>query len=775
MEVQMTRPFTGRSGRFPTLTAFVFLILSVVARPAFADTVRGRVVDPQDRPIVHAGVLILRGQTIVAQVTTDADGRFAPVTLTPGRYDVSVVAPGLRAKVQTIDVAQDSSLDLTFKLSLAARSESVFVSATQVDSALSRTSDSVTAITRADLDAHQITTVADSLRFVPGLGVVQSGSRGAVTSLFPRGGESDYTLVLVDGIPQNSFGGGFDAAHLSTGDIERIEIVRGPQSALYGSGAIGGLVQIITKQGGPTRAQGYVDGGGYGTWESGASAAGSSGAWRWGAAIDGLSTDGDTRFRDNLGTRVTNDDYSRVNASGGVGWSDRPDRSIRVDVRGGRNEGGFPGPYGSDPLQRYGGVDTLARGTNTLGEFGASAQFGSASSLRHHANVTFAHLNGKFVDGSFTDPTVLGDPTFDRTRRATLRYQFDSNRRALGLSGGVEYTHERAENSFVTGPDFEDKLPINRNDTGFFVEARPVLGQRAFVTGGLRVERISRDALAGDGSPFGRPTDLDADVVWSVNPKISAAWYLRPAGAEPTSGFGAGWTKIRGGAGTGIKPPTTFEIGFTNNPNLKPERSRSYDLGIEQALAGAALILDLTWFSNNYDDLIVAVPTAIAGPAKYRTDNIANARARGLEFGASARFPRGVAVRGSWTWLDTEVLGVDGLPTFAPAPYKVGDQLYRRPPQQGALDVTWTAGRTLVFGTVNGHGTMTDLEPNFGSPTFDNPGYAVASIGTSFRITPMLMVTARVNNLFDRAYEEAFGYPALGRSAMIGVRVTTGR
>src|SRR4029077_7905894 len=155
-----------------------------------------------------------------------------------------------------------------------------------------------------------------------------------------------------------------------------------------------------------------------------------------------------------------------------------------------------------------------------LGEFGAAALFGSASSLRHHANVTFANLKSKFVDQSFTDPTVAGDPALDSTRRATLRYQFDFNRRALGLSGGVEYIHERGESSFVTGPDFEDKLPINRNDTGFFVEARPVFGQRTFVTAGLRVERISRDALAGDGTSFGRPTDLAADVVWSVNPKV---------------------------------------------------------------------------------------------------------------------------------------------------------------------------------------------------------------------------------------------------------------
>ena len=423
-------------------------MLSVVARPAFADTVRGRVVDPQDRPIAHAGVLILRGQTVVAEVTTDADGRFAPVTLTPGHYDVSVVAPGLRAKAQTIDVAQDSSLDLTFKLSLAARSESVFVSAAQVDSALSRTSDSVTAITRADLDAHQINTVADSLRFVPGLGVVQSGSRGALTSLFPRGGESDYTLVLVDGIPQNAFGGGFDAAHLGTG---RYRAHRGRARS-----AERALRQRRDRRhrpdhhaaGRPHARAGIVEGGGYGTWESGASAAGSSGAWRWGAAIDGLSTDGDTRFRDNLGTRVTNDDYSRVNASGGVGWSDRPDRSVRVDVRGGRNEGGFPGPYGSDPLQRYGGLDTIARGTNTLGEFGASALFGSASSLRHHANVTFANLKSKFVDQSFTDPTVAGDPALDQhaARDAPVPVRFQPPRaRAVGRRG----VHPRARRELV--------------------------------------------------------------------------------------------------------------------------------------------------------------------------------------------------------------------------------------------------------------------------------------------------------------------------------------
>src|SRR6187401_3640686 len=168
----------------------------------------------------------------------------------------------------------------------------------------------------------------------------------------------------------------------------------------------------------------------------------------------------------------------------------------------------------------------------------------------------------------------------------------------MGISGGAEFIKERADNTYVTGPDFNEKLPINRDITGLFVEARPALGNRTFITAGLRTERIARQALEGDGSSFGRPTDLEADVVWSVNPKVSAAWFLR----APGTGSGSGWTKLHGGAGTGIKPPTTFEIGFTNNPNLKPERSRSFDFGLEQGLAGGAVIADATYFYNRYDD-----------------------------------------------------------------------------------------------------------------------------------------------------------------------------
>ena len=138
------------------------------------------------------------------------------------------------------------------------------VSASQVDRPLSRLTDSVTVVEKSDFESRQTETASDALRLVPGFGVIASGGRGALTSIFPRGGESDYTHVTIDGLPLNTFGGGFDAAHLSAAGVERMEVVRGPQSALFGSGAIGGVVSLSTLHGGPDRGQVLLEGGGDG-------------------------------------------------------------------------------------------------------------------------------------------------------------------------------------------------------------------------------------------------------------------------------------------------------------------------------------------------------------------------------------------------------------------------------------------------------------------------------------------------------------------------------
>jgi outer membrane cobalamin receptor len=750
---------------FPLASIAVILVLALAAAPAFAQAVRGRVVDPETRAVASAVVLIVKGTQVVTTTRTAADGTFGPVTVAPGEYEVIVGAPGWRADPKRVTVTADGVADVEVGLAIGAVSESVVVSAAQVELPLSRATDSVTVIEQQELRTLQVETVSQAMRFVPGFGVVQQGGRGALTSLFPRGGESDYTLVVQDGIPLNAFGGGFDAAHLAAGQVERVEVVRGPQSALYGGGAIGGILQVVTRHGGPLRANALVEFGGYGTAATSIGAAGSRGAWSWGATLDWLDTDGNTSDRANLGRAVANDDYSRVAAAANVTWSDRADRRVRVDVLAGYTDRGFPGPYGSDPLGLYAGLDLVSRGTNEIRGVRASALFGSGRTFRHGLQLTFTDAPSTFDSPDFFDPAVVNTRRTD-TSRVTGRYQVDIERKRVGLSAGSEFLLEQEQNSLIRDTTSEE-IPVERQIAGFFVESRLPFDERAFLTAGLRVERIERSKLAA--GEFGRPAFDGSDVVWSANPKVSGAWFVRPAGGQQ-------WTKIRAGAGTGIKPPTAFEIAFTNNPGLKPERSRSFDAGVEQALAGSRLVADATFFANRFDDLIVTVGRRLAGASAYQSDNIANARAKGLEIGARWQGTRGLAARVAYTWLDTEVMSVDHLASpIAPAPYAVGDPLVRRPRHQASAAVTWSAARGQAFFLVNGRGAMNDLEPTFASSVYLNPGYAVVAVGGAVSLARNIEVYARVSNLFDKEYEEAFGYPALGRTALVGVRVATGR
>ena len=748
--------------------SFFFLLL-FCASLAFADALHGRVLDPQKQPVRGAKVLVLRGNVVVLTATTASDGTFGPLQLPAGEYDLDVAAPGLGGAPRHITITSGKqTIDVTLDLVVRAMTDSVVVSAAQVDQPLSRVPDSVTVVDRQDLEARQIDSVADAVRLAPGMAVVASGAPGAVTSFFPRGGNSNYTLVLVDGIPQNSFGGGFDAAHLGTAGVERVEIVHGPQSALFGGGAIGAVVQVVTRQGGPPAADASFEGGAYGTFRGTASASGSRGAWSWSGAAETLHSDGDTRCLSAIrvtttpctvaaGGKVSNDDYLRQNASGGLNWSGANGAVWRLNVRGGVNEVGAPGPYGSDPMHLYGGIDTVSRDRNHTIELGSSAVLPMGDRVTHRVQATWADLYGYFI-------SPYGN-SFDQSKRASGRYQLDfAATSSVGVSVGSEALDERADNTFVTGAGSQ-AIPITRVIWGSFGEVRDSIGGRAFINAGVRLERIQLNALQGDG--FSRPAFAN-QVVWSVNPKVALAWFLHPADAN-------GWTKLHAGAGTGIKPPTTFDIAFTNNPDLKPERNVSVDAGIEQAVLKQRVVFDATYFHNRYNDLIVTVGSSFSGASKYSSDNIANARARGLELGATWKGPQGVGARLAYTWLDTAVLGIDNAPAAAPFPFTVGQPLFRRPKNQATVDLTWANTRGDVFVSAGGRGKTLDIEPNYGSSTDINPGYVVLSSGGAVWIDRSVQLFARATNLLNRHYEEAYGFPALGRAAMIGIRVARGR
>jgi outer membrane cobalamin receptor len=729
-------------------------LLLFLAASAWAESVTGRVVDPDGRAVRGATVLLVDGATIVATTLTDASGAFAIDTPHDGPFELLTSADGLRAR--PVSVHADGNAG-EIKLEVSAVRESVVVSAAQVEVPLSTTSSSVTILTEADLASLQVRDLADALRLTPGLTMVSAGGYGAQTSAFPRGGESDYSMVIIDGVQANAFGGGLDFAHVPVMNVERVEIVRGPQSALYGSNAIGSVVRVVTKRGGPPAASALVEGGSFGTSRVGGTASQGAGPWQWGAAVDRFASDG----------VVENDDYERLSLTGGLGWSRQNGPGLRVDLSYTDDERGFPGPFGSDPGGTFSGIDTVSRGSNERWLTSVSGAVPAGTRVRLNGQLAYTGIDGTQV--SSFDPD---NPSSMTSRRTLGRGQADITLQpSLQATAGGELQFERATSTFIVAGSGE--VPVERTIGAVFGEVRWNRGSQLSVTAGLRTDWIARKDLEGDPGGFAPRPDFPDDAVTSVNPKAAVAWFVWSSGGS--------FTKLRAAAGTGIRPPDAFEIAFTDNPSLKPERSQSVEGGIDQAFAGGRATIEATAFYNNYDDLIVAVGS-FQQSSRYRTDNISNARALGLELSGAfrsrtgGRLPLDLDLRVAMTFLDTEILAVDGSGD-APPPFEPGDALLRRPARQFAAEAIVKGGRFSGFFTVGGRSRTRDVDPSFGTfgGLFDAPGYAVVNTGAAWSLARSVELFGRITNLFDREYEEALGFPALGRSGIVGLRVAAGR
>ena len=737
-------------------TLFTFLTL---ARAASAATLTGTVTDPNGRGVPAVRVIVTSAIGTVATATTGEDGAYEITRLPAGPYSVLVAIDGFQAVPRHVSVAADERVDVSLRLRVSAISESIVVTASQVDVPLSRTAASVSVVTEAELRARQIVTVADALRAIPGLSVARSGGQGALTSLFPRGGGSNYTLVLVDGMRVNAFGGGYDFAHLSAANVERIEVARGAQSAVFGSDAIGGVVSILTRRGGRPRVMGLVEGGSQGTVRTTVDAAGSTGGWTWGGGAERSASDGYTGEAAN-GETVSNDDDRLDRVTGSLGWQRTGGPEVLVTGNFGRDERGFPGPFGADPSGFYSGIDRVSRGTNDTGQIGARVVHPWTARVRQRVEANFTDLSSEFT--SPYGPSTSGSRRFDSRLQEDVAVT-----PALGASAGLEFIRERGSSTYVTGRSGQE-IPVERGVVGAFVEGRAAWRERLFVTGGVRLDHLSRHALEADPFAFQPRPAFAEQTIDSFNPKLAVNYLLTSPGESRLA------TRLRASAGTGIRPPNVFEIAFTDNPDLQPERSRSIDAGIEQQLAGGAVSVAATGFFNRYDDLIVTVGRAIGGASRYRTDNVSNSRARGLELSVDARAPIGLSIHGAYTLLDSEILSADGTAS-APAPFKVGDALIRRPRHQGSLHLTYDGRGLTMFAEVLQRSQALDLEPNFAGATSFCPGYTVLNAGGSIAVAKHLQLFVRGLNLTDREYEETLGYPATGRIGIVGVRIAQSR
>jgi len=606
--------------------------------------------------------------------------------------------------------------------------ESVVVSATRVPTPALEVASSITVITADDIAARQERTISDVLKDVPGLNVVQTGGPGGVTSVFIRGTNSNHTKVLIDGIdvsdPSNSTGA-FDFGQLLTADLERVEVLRGPQSGLYGSDAIGGVINIITRAGsGPMKLEAGLEAGSFETFNQAARLTGSQDAFHYSVNV--------THFHAGA-TPVTpldllppgearNDDYDdNLTLSTKLGYDITPNFDLGLvarytDIHLHTTGEDYPPPD-------YTGVPAAEQTTAAT-------------------NESFARLtaHGVCFDGLLDQTFGLA---YSHLRTSTVEPQTPAalntgERRKADWQGNFRLAHTE---TLVTGAEYErdaieQPIAASVHIASGYAELQSQLGSHWFSALNLRYD---------DNSRFGGKT----------------TWRLAPAWVNAGSD-----TKLKASIGTGFKAPTLSELYqdfpvflFYANPDLKPESSTGWDAGFEQGLAHGVVRFGVTYYYNRISNLITTVPDPLV-PGGTTYGNIGRATTDGIESFIA------------WQALKELTLRLDY--TFTEATDDVLDQqLLRRPKNKGTLLAQWQATSAWLLSLdVLAVGTWVDGNRDFSVPRLDAPGYTTVNVATSYELNAHLALFARIANLLDRHYENPVGFlqPSIG--AYAGIRLT---
>jgi vitamin B12 transporter len=588
----------------------------------------------------------------------------------------------------------------------------------------------VTVLRGDDLRAQGIRFVADALRQVPGAHVVQGGPFGSAGSLFLRGGESDYVKVLVDGVPVNQPGGFYDFGSLTTDNVERVEILRGPASVLYGSDAIAGVVQIVTRSGGEgLRLAAAGEGGSFGSkrWE--ASALGGGDAIGWSASASRLTSDGTYEFNNRYRNTVAG---GRLRARVGAGTT----LSLAGRYHDARYH--FPTDFTGVP------VDRNQFTTDETATIALDAAHRISDAVEGQILLARSDIETGYENPA-DPPPGPGFASSDHT--STDRTSADARvrlRLPAGIDGFAGGSFE-AQRQRVRGA-FDE----SRDNWGVYAQATALPHSRLQLTAGGRVDE---------------------------NQRFGTFWTWRAAALA----FASPTTRLRASAGSGFKEPSFFE-NFDSpfsmgNPDLRPERSFSVEAGIEQELVPGAARVGVTGFVQRYRDLIqfTFVPPQPGGPNYF---NVAAANSRGIEAELAAVSG---PLRGSvsYTRLWTEVTDA-GFDAGDAATFVEGERLLRRPDDAvTARAEAAIAGRVRLGATLSWAGSRDDIR--FGQFPEPNrrvalPSYTTLDLSTVVTVLPgrrgrpALDLTARLENVFDQEYEQSIGFPARGRGIFVGVR-----
>ncbi len=737
----------------------MFLALAAAASLVQASTLEGTVYDPQGRVVPGAQVRVIRSLGAIEEHQCDAKGTYKFEGLQDGTYQLTASARGFSSSPVTLELRNPEGATQDIHLEVNALSLQVVVSAALGAALVPEIGSSVSVVTKQEIDDRGAQNALEIIRGVPGIEVSQSGRRGGVTGIYIRGGESKYNSVMVDGIPLNEFGGNFDMASLPADGIDRIEVTRGPQSALYGSNAVTGVINIVSSRGeGPPRFTALAEGGTYSTRRFATGGSGLSHGFSWSYDLSRLESDG----------VVLNDRYRNQSAFLSLGYRPGSHRQVEFHFFGNANDAGAPGPYGSDPNKTNpylfsGGIDPISRGKQNL--FGY--QLGYSEQLTSKVRqVTTASLstNDLFYHSPWGDSRSDNLRGIFNTRSEITLSSRDS------LAAGFEFNREQIRNTYISD---SQNLPflLPRTSLAFFAENRWSPSNRLYLIAGIRVDHLRTHELPPD--TWGARPFIPASSVTKVNPRLSAAYIVKNRGS--ISMFGD--TRIHGSFGTGIRPPDGFELAFTDNPSLIPEKSLSFDAGIEQRLFASRAVLDLTYFHNRFDDQIVTLGGSLINLSDYTSANLKNSRTHGLEVSFRLQPIQSLELAGQYTYLNSLILELDGSSQTI-APFQVGQPLLRRPSHSASYNVTWRHGRLTLNTNAYIRGAALDVDPtyglaacSFGMPCFfRNKGYTRADAGFSYRMLYGFEIYGRLNNFLNQKYEEVFGYPALRLNFLAGMR-----
>jgi vitamin B12 transporter len=802
------------------LFAVSLLLSSVSALAGEQGSLRGIVSDPLGAIVGGATVELLNETAVVKTTTTDGTGSYIFDVPKNARYRVRAVAPTFQSTTSdSVYVTKSVKAELNITLATQTLTQQVSVTATATPTPIAQIGASVTVLT-AD-DYRQYAEVQDPLRQIPGLQVTQTGQLGGTTALSIRGANTDANKVLIDGVPVNDIGGAVEFANFATVGIQQIEVLREPNSALYGSDALAGVVSMTTAHG-TTRLPLFTyagDGGNFSTYHQEVAASGVARQFDYYGAFGRLDS------RNNL----PNDSFHNATYAGNFGWDPNPANDLRFTVRHLSVSGGQP-----NGILLFGIPDDAAQKAQNTYYSGA---WNNQATAKWHNEIRYGglRLRSQFDDFAATgipDPeptgnflgapiTINGGNGFSVTGQAILQFAGTFPNQTLAVTdrdfvyaqtdyrinphlialGGFKYEAERGSTAF-TGPPPSSNF-ISRGNYSYTLQISGDIRNRLYYNVGSGIENNGLFGLAG-------------------TPRASLAYYLvRPSAASWLSG-----TKLHVSFGKGIKEPSVFQqsssifdilSGLPNGSQLiaqfhvgqiGPEESRTYDGGVDQELWNGRARLGLTYFHNEFTNGIEDVPPGgliqLGVPVDQLPALEAGAfinseafRSQGLEFEAEYRINSRLFARGGYTYTDAVVqrsfssdqgFGESFNPAFPDIPIGafsplVGARPFRVAPHSGYFGLNYTRSKfySSLTGTLVGRRDDSDFlfDSNFGPnmllPNRNLDGaYQRLDLSGGYQVTPRLTAYANIQNLLSEHYVQAFGFPSLPFTFRSGIKITFG-